>query len=340
MDRYAALLWILCIAAPLQADWYRSNAIGRALSPLADPVPAEEEYLLERTRSGEGVFDTLYYFGTEIRRTELLPLPGGERKEIIHEGVERRESLYSGDLPITEDIYQDDRLERSYRYSWDGERLATSELYRGGERVFRQEYLRDSAGRLRTLIRVPSDGPPKVLHFSYREGRLRESWIGGYDDGRLTRFDGSEAEAEIALSGTTEIARIEREEWGEGSLERNIDQQGMLVSEAYFSSRGELLREITYLEGERMSEREYRYEEGRLVESVIRAPARLERRLYLYDEEERLLREELFVNRRLVRRTSYKDEMRIEEFFRREELILRREYAGDELIGEERFDEP
>lgn len=345
MGRFAALLLILLVAAPLEAEWYRSNAIGRPVSPVDEPLLSKTEYLLERRRNGEALIETLYYYGAEIRRTEVQSLPGGERIEIISEGAERRESRYRGNLPLREDVYSNGILERSYRYTWEDERLLSSELYRGGERLFRQEYRRDSAGRLRTLIRIPGEGPLEVLHFSYRDGRLRDTWVGGYDEGRLTRFDGYQAVEEVALSGTVEVARIERAEWEEGSVERNIDGEGMLISEAYFSSRGQLLREVSYDEGVRISEREYRYQDDRLVESVVRAPARLERRLFVYDDKARLVREELLVNRRLVRRISYGDETRIEEFFRRGELILRREYAGDELIreesiGEERVDEP
>lgn len=340
MGRIWALLLLFFALFPLQADWFRSDSLGRPLALVREPALEETEYLLRRNRNGDGRVDILYYFGTEVRRSELRLLGNGERLEIVSEGGERRESRSAGAFPVREDIYRDGILERSYRYAWEEGALRLSELYRDGERLYRQEYHRDSAGRLRTLIRFPAEGAPEVLHFSYREGRLRESWVGGYDDGRLTRFDGARAGAEIRLEGTVEIARVERDQWRDGSVERNLDREGELLSEAYFSSRGELVREVSYGNGDILREREYRYQGDRLVESVLREPGRLERKLFFYDDQNRLVGEELQVNRRLVRKVTYDENRRVEEYFRRNELILRREYDGDQLVGEESFDEP
>jgi hypothetical protein len=333
----------------LTADWYRSDALGRPGGLLAagtDPneiLKEKEEYLLYREESPESLTEELYSYGGLVRKRSVRQLSGGRREEIVLEGPERRVTLYDAALPLREEIYQGEALQRIMVYGWEGSRLDYIEVSSGEELLYRQEYILDPLGRLRTIVRYmvadrDTEGSSvKVIQYGYREGSLAETWVGDYNDGVRTRFDGMQALEETRMSGTSVVGRIERETFGDTQVERSYDVDGELVSTTIRGSEGRTLREILHLDGGRVREKEYRYRESLLIEMVIREPERLERRVYSY-QDNTLRKEEIFVNRRLVKVSSFEGDQKLEEFYRRGEVITRRRYEKDILISEERYE--
>jgi hypothetical protein len=339
MRRLLLMLFILLFSLPLWAQWYRSDALGRAGEPVENPRPGDEEYLLRRTDTEGEVLDELFFEGTLIRSRTSRELPEGGREEETVEGGERRLTLYRGGLPLREEIERDGGPIRVYRYGWRNRSLEFLELTAGGERIFRQEYRRDPAGRLRTLLRFEGDDAVQVLHFAYQGGGLSETWVGGFDDGLKTLYDGPDLLAEYRIEGLEPVARIVRESAGDGWAELSYNSANELVSRAVISAEGRVLRETSYSGGAVVRDREYVYRDDLLVEQTTRTPGRLERRRFFYTGDE-LQREDLYVNRRLVRLIEYEGEGRLEEYYRRDTIVIRRRYEGDELIEEERFEEP
>ncbi|WP_319562238.1 hypothetical protein [Marispirochaeta sp.] len=332
----------------LHADWYRSDALGRAAEPLAadeanETAREQEEYLLYRSGDGNSRTERLYRYGTVIREASIRFLPGDRREESVVEGPERRITLYEGDLPLREEIYTADTLDRVLRYGWDGSVLKFLEMGNGEELLCRQEYFRDPRGRLRTLIRYLGSAEEKderavrVIQFGYRDGALAETWYGGYEEGVRTRFAGLQALEEARMSGTAVTGLIKRESLGKNQVERSFNTGGEMVSKTIRGPEGRTLRETLYRNGEAVRDREYRYTDDLLTAMVIREPERLERRVYTY-EDDTLRKEEVFVNRRLVKVSSFDGNLTLEEFYRRGEVITRRRYNGDTLISEDSYE--
>jgi len=333
----------------LQADWYRSDALGRpgnllaAGTDLDNRLKEEEEYLLYREESPEALTEELYSYGSLVRKRSVTPLSGGRREETVLEGPERRITLYDAALPLREEIYQGAALQRVIVYAWDGSRLDYIEVSSGEELLYRQEYILDPLGRLRTLVRYMAaagdtdERSVRVIQYAYREGNLAETWVGDYDEGVRTRFAGIQALEETRMSGTSVVGRIERETLGDRQVERSYAVDGALVSTTIRGPEGRILRETLHLDTGGVREKEFRYREDLLIEMVIREPERLERRVYSY-QDDTLRREEIFVNRRLVKVSSFDGDQRLEEFYRRGEVITRRSYEKDILISEERYE--
>ena len=347
MRRVALLLLLLPLVVELSADWYRSDSLGRALSPLENPVPEEEEYLLSRTTSDGELHEELYSRARLLRRRIERELPGGEREEEVIEGNERRISLYRGGLPVREEVHTPGEAIRVYRYGWDERILTFSELSLAGELVYRQEYRTDPVGRLRRVLRIPASGDSAatLLYFGYGaayagspEG-LTESWVGGYDDGVRALFEGAEIAVEERMEGSLPVARIERSRRGEITVEESYSADDELLSRTVIGAGGELLREQIYRENELVRDREFLYQAGRLTETVVRAEGQLERRFFSY-EQDNLSLEELFINRRLVRRVEYEGDERLESYYRRGEIVMQRRYRKDQLIEEAPGEEP
>jgi hypothetical protein len=339
MRRLFLPLCILLFPPALGADWYRSDALGRAGQAVENPVPEDEEYLLNRTDTAGGLRDELYFEGRLISTSTSRELPEGEREEEIVEGGERRLTIYRDGLPLREEIQRDGGPVRVFRYGWSSRRLGFLELSGGGGLLYRQEYRRDPAGRLRTLLRFEGDGAVKVLHFTYEGGGLSETWVGDFDAGLQTFYEGPDLLAEYRIEGLEPVARIVRESAGNGWAELSYNAENELISRTVISEEGRVLRETSYSGGKVGRDKEYIYRDGLLVEQITRSPGRLERRRFFYTGDE-LQREELYVNRRLVRLIEYEGENRLEEYYRRDSIVIRRRYEGDELIEEERFEEP
>ena len=350
MRRYLLLLCFFPLLLPeLTADWYRSDALGRPAEFLQEgdrideSLKENEEYLLFRNESPEGFREELYRYGIPVREKTVRNLSAGRREETVLEGSERRISLYEGSLPVREEIYLEDTLERVLVYGWEGIQLKFLEAGNGAELLYRQEYFRDPRGRLRTLLRhIAGDKDPeaegvRVIQYGYREGSLAETWVGDYNEGVRTRFAGLQALEETRMSGTSVVGRIERETLGENQVERSYALDGSLVSMTIRGPGGRTLMETIYLDGGRVREREYRYGGDLLMEMVIREPERLERRVYTY-QNDTLRKEEVFVNRRLVKVSLFEGDRRLEEFYRRGEVITRRRYEGDSLVSEESYE--
>ncbi len=335
------LLILLCTGLSAETGWFQSDPLGRALSPVEIPDMDAEGYLLHRIENGKKRVDELFLQGRLLRKSSVENPGAADRIEEISEAGERRVIRYHNGLPGSEDVYRGTRLQRSFSYGWEESRLMFTELSVGGVQQYRQEYLRDVRGRLRSVIRFAHNEEITVLHFGYDpEGGLAETWTGSFESGTETLFNGLDVIRESRISGTSVVARVERETVN-GIIRENTYSEGdILISRVERTSEGRLIREIVFEDdGSVRRDRELRYSGDRLAESVIREPGRLEQRNYFYAGDD-LAREELRINRRLVRIVLFQRNSRIEEYYRQDLLVLRKWYENDELVKEELHEEP
>ncbi len=340
-SRGILLFLLLSVCAAGEDSWFQSDALGRAVSPVDLPDMDAEGYLLHRIESGKQRTDDLFLQGKLLRGLTVKTVSGSERIDETVEAGERRVIRYLNGLPWSEDIYRGAVLERSFIYGWDENRLIFTEMSAAGVLQYRQEYIRDPRGRLRSVIRFGRNEEVKILQFGYSsEGGLTETWTGSFESGTQTFFDGLEVVRESRINGTAVVARVERETVNGITREQTYTAGDVLISRVERTADGRLVREILYKDdGSIRRDRELEYSDDTLVASVIREPGRLEQRRYFYSGDD-LQREELRINRRLVRIVLFGNNSRVEEYYRQDLLVLRKWYENDELVKEELYEEP
>jgi hypothetical protein len=312
----------------LPAGWYRSDAIGLALEPLAG-ARSGEPYLLRVEQRGELEVRTLYADGKVSRRWELSP---GLERVYDAQGSLSEEHVYDGaGRLLSEKSFVEGRPSetRQYRYGLSG--LASVESYGpDGELRARERYELGPDGELRRVRREsPGQAGAEELALVAAGERIYEERLKGGDTRLVSRYD---LEGRVTSQETwrekemVESLELTYSTSGSGStpasaagrLPLSTDRMaGGTRTLTFFDSQGrEVSRKVSRV-GKTIEEWSFRYDAaGNRVLAVRVDEHGTEQWSYLDDAEGRLQREEWRERGQLVKVVRYVEGGRVEELHR------------------------
>ena len=348
MTNPAAVLLLAAVLAGcpaafgLPAGWYRSDALGLALEPLAGARRGEPQ-LLRVEWDGEMEIRTLYSEEKESRRWELSP--GMER--VYADGVLAEERSYDGaGRLLAEKIFAAGVLSesRQYRYGLSG--LSSVEIYGpDGALRARERYELGPGGELRR-VRRESPGVPAAeeLALVTAGGRLYEERLAGGGRGLVSRYD---PEGRVASQET----------WQERELVESLDlaypasapgsAAGRLPlstertvagtrTVTRYDAEGREASRLVSRGGKRLEEWSFGYDAGGNRLLAVRVDEHgIEQWIYRYDAAGNLEREEYRARGQLEKIVRYLEGGRVEELYRAGLPFLVVTYRGGVKVLEE-----
>ena len=332
MKRPGSLLsgMLLLLALTAQAEpalFYRSNAIGLDLEPLAR-FDRQEPYLLSVARVDGMEVRTLYRSGTEQERREILPL----LERVFVRGVLSEQRAFdAGGRLLTEAFFSDGILSKRSEYRYGASGLAAVESYDGGGTLLSRDLFELGArGGLRRVRReevAPAAGG-QTLTLVSAGGRLYEERLAAGGRTLVNRYD---------AAGRL----ISREKWQQSALaetlrldyvgaaarpaveERSVLASGTRTVVRYDEAGRELSRIVS--RGEKtLEEWKQRYDTaGRRAQTVRQSDLGLEDWSFAYDDAGKLEREEYRLRGQLERVVRYPGgDLQVQELYREGGLFL------------------
>jgi hypothetical protein len=318
----------------LPAGWYRSDAIGLALEPLAG-FKRGEPWLLRVERSGELEVRTLLNEGKETKRWELSP--GLERVFTGGSLSEERSCDASGRL-LVEKSFVGGQLSETARYSYGPSGLSAVETHGpDGQLRTRERYELGPGGELRR-VRRESPGRPgaEELALVSAGDRLFEERLRGGGRSLVSRYD---SEGRVSSQET----------WKERELVESVEQiyAGRLPVSTELTAGG--TRTVTLFDaqgressrrvsrgGKTLEEWSFSYDgAGNRVRAVRVDAHGTEQWSYFYDEAGSLQREEWRFRGQLSKVVRYVEGGRVEELYRSGLPFLVVTYRGGVKVLEE-----
>jgi hypothetical protein len=326
-------------AIGLPAGWYRSDAIGLALEPLAG-FRREEPWLLRVERSGEREIRTLLNEGKETKRWELTPWL--ERVFTGGSLTEERSYDASGRL-AAENSYTAGQLDETARFSYGPAGLSTVETYGpDGELRRRERYELGPGGELRR-VRRDSPGSPgsEELALMAAADRLVEERLRGGGRSLVSRYD---REGRVSSQETwkgRELLESVEQLYAAGSTggrlpvstERTVG--GTRTLTLYDAQGRESSRRVSR-GGKTLEEWSFRYDGAghRVLAARVDAHG-IEQWSYFYDPDGGLQREEWRSRGQLSKIVRYMEGGRVEELYRAGLPFLVVTYRGGVKVLEE-----
>lgn len=343
---YAFFLLSLILNTFLQAEviqetFFISNESGLAFEEIGWYRQDEFTHVLKIERSGSKEVRTLYESGEEKKRWVILP----DQEWIYEHGELTMMSLFSEQGRLLEEYSYEhgDEVEKTvFHYLTGG--LSYTETFDGDENLlYMDEYRLSSRGRLREVKRIWADNEKQdqTLLLTTSGGNLYEEQHTASGKDLIYRFNSSgkllcrELWVDNNLSMRERITYAGETKVPVSSVEINY-RDNRSIHKAY-DEQGRLLRQIVEGDGKRIEVLEFSYDdEGRKSQKVRKSEKGLEKWKYFYDSEGELVQEKYWRRGALEKNTLYKeDDTRIEELFRNKKLFIRITFKRDEKIKEE-----
>ena len=332
----------------IDSGWYRSNALGMLLEPVADEVREEQEYTLLLEREAGQEIRRLYRDGVAERELVRDFSDAGtvvsEEERVGDELTTRREFDEEGRLAVERD-YEDGRLETVDFFSYRGGRLFERRRENGdGDELFVERYRYKTEGLLRRVERRFSAADATgSSEFLYADDELREEWHERGGVSVLIRYDRSGRLVRTEERRDDVLVLSEQFFYPEGDDARDTPpvrsegaepEQGRRT-ETGFDESGRTIAERRYEDDELTEEREFRYENDLLVLEIVRDEEGEQERRYDYDEDGERVSEERTRDGVPERRIAFDGDRRTEERYVDGELALIVEFDGEERVREQ-----
>ena len=340
MNRRIVLLALFLALAhgPLFAEKiYLSNALGMPIQEIHDYGKDEFRYVLKVSDEEGIVVRTLLRDQIEYKRWELTYEDGYLQREMLYvEGRLSEAREYGGGNLLRERFFNGESVSetRTYLYS-EGELREVRAVDQNGKLLYSDVYDRSPAGRLRRISRDSSEDK-ESSSFTYSQGGLVEEWHGKDGDGILLRYRDGERLAEEIWEGlkvrlAEEVKRVE----GKKEIVKEDTEQNVTTTR-YFDKEDRIQIERTETEDDLLEHIQYDYEEEKVTERTRVTPTAKEDIHYDYDESDRLVRETLYLNDRIVKVTEHTGtNSYIETVYREGKPTLRVRYEDGKKVGEE-----
>ncbi len=318
--------------------YFVSNEIGMALEEIGWFRKDEYPYVLEVEGRAREEIRTLFFEEEKVKRWEIGPNEERDYEKGRLKSVRR----FDGSGRIEEEWqYEEDSLVSKTVFHYTNGRLGYTESFAGdGNLLFRDDYILSSKGELKEVNRTRLSGETQRLSLTIHYGRLYEEHHTNGEKEFIYRLDESGKLISEEIWQDDRLFEREQIQYSEGrpvSAEVINYNNGEKIRK-YFDEEGRLLREV--LEGEGTGKEETLYirnEEGQHIKTVRKSDKGIEKWLFYYDQEGRKVQEEYFLRGILGKRTLYQpeEEIRIEELFRNKELFMRVTYRNDKKLKEE-----
>jgi YD repeat-containing protein len=350
----AALAALTALAAPaplaggpasfgLQAGWYRSDAIGLALEPVAG-ARAGEPYLLHVEQRGGLEVRTLYAEGKMSRRWELSP--SLERVYDAGGALSEERSYDSAGRLAVEKSFAAGKPSETTQYHYGLAGLSSVESYGpDGELRARERYELGPEGELRRVHRQ-SPGQPGTEELALftagdriYEERLRgggRSLVSRYDlEGRMASQE-TWRERELVESLELTYPASAPDSAAARLPQSTVRTAGGTRTLTLFDAQGREASRQVSRGGKTLEEWTFRYDAaGRRVLAVRVDERGTEQWSYLYDAAGNLQREEWRERGQLVKVVRYVEGGRVEELYRAGFPFLVVTYRGGVKVLEE-----
>ncbi len=241
--------------------------------------------------------------------------------------------------PVATQIWyvRDEIMERT-ELEYDGDRLVSRRIYRGGELAATEHYRYWADGSLRLMQRIGERG--STVEYRYRDGRLDEEWILTATSRERIRYDEvGRIAGRTRWSGDEIVERESRDYWGPSArdaVRRIVVSEADRETVSRYDEAGRLLGSSVLRDGSIEAERIRVLHDGRVVEEREERDGVVRVWRYEYDGDV-LRRERHLENGALVRTVVHtKGELtRVESLYRDGEETLRITYRGEERVREE-----
>ncbi len=347
MTLRAALLLAVLAGGPaafgLQAGWYRSDAIGLALAPLAE-ARSGEPYLLRVEQRGGLEVRTLYADGKVSRRWELSP---GLERVYDAKGSLTEERSYDGAGRLTtEKSFAEGQPSETKQYHYGLSGLSSVESYGpDGELRARERYELGPDGELRRVRREsPGQSGAEELALVTAGERIYEERLKGGGRSLVSRYDpegrvsSQETWRERELVESLDLAySASTAGSAAGRLPLSTERMvGGTRTQTLFDAQGREFSRRVSRGGKTLEEWTFRYDAaGNRVLAVRVDEHGTEQWSYLYDAAGNLQREEWRERGQLVKVVRYVEEGRVEELYRAGLPFLVVTYRGGVKVLEE-----
>ena len=377
---FSAVAMLFCVEVPAGArepsepGWYRSNALGMLLEPIAEGSREEYEYILLVEREERQETRALYREGDYARETV---------REFSDEGIIVSEEEWDyGELSVRREFDEDGRLSVEYHYEHDepgegdvpgedrargpGEDVAPGEdvvpssvdffsyrdgrLYErrredgDGNELFTERYRYRREGLLRRVERTFSaDDGTGQSEFLYSDEELREEWherdgvsvLVRYDRwGRLVR---TEERRDNVLVLSEQLFYPDGDDARDIPPERSkrVEPERGRQTVTEYDEDGRTIAERRYEDDEQVEEREFQYEDDLLVLELVRDDDGEQERRYTYDEDGERISEERTRDGVPERRIEFDGDKRTEHRYVDGALSLIIEFDGEDRVREQ-----
>jgi hypothetical protein len=322
-------------------DYYESNMLGMKFGSVMIAPPEDSEFILRVEINGEMEVQTLFnadeiYFSRTIERVD------NKNVETTVKGNVTETVIRKKGLMISEAKKENGKPIELVQYNYEQERLESSVYSSGEEEVYTETYSYTPESRLLDVKRVYSDGVKGAISsFMFKGGRIRNFWSKDIVGQSLLKFDNEGIFFSEILSddGWSETREYGRDEYGR-KFERIRNGSGELVY-LVFSEAGSLLSSTAYdAEGVKTEQQLFLWDDELLVHLTVKKDLSVEKYIYEYDGNGKLLNESYSVNGSIIQETIYHDENeRVELLFKYGEPILRLTYRDGERVSTEQLQE-
>lgn len=331
------VLVLFPLATAWPAEFFQSNELGMAISPIPASQREQHRWVLAIVRRGSGEERTLTDHGEVVKRWSDT-YSGGR---LVQENAYQKNELvstteYRNGYPSRETQYSQGKKTSVREYRYSGNLLQSVSVYdAAGKLEYRDLYAEGSDGRLRRAVREMPDGSRSVAAFNFAGDHLVSQWLGTNGKGVLLRYsDGSViAKEQWKGSDLTSNEEISMQRSGSESVTRDLATGE--VTKKQYDSAGQILSEHVTKKGSPVLSVDYAYSHGLLQSKVTKSPGRREEIRYRYDKEGKLLDVETTVNRTLVKIRHYsgKDSY-VEDLYLNGEVVLRVFYKDGKKVNE------
>ena len=331
------------------ASYYRSNSLGMQLEKINRLRILDQEYYLEKQIMEEREIRRLFSGDKLVKEWELV-FNHRERleKEIVREGNKTTERVFDSGTVIREDFYENSSFIGFKKYIYkDGHVLSRIEEYSpAGKLLNYTEYERDYRGNIQLIVRhnFPETGDrySEISRYRFTGPQILEEWHGTDDNTGVFIFYNTRGLLQRVVEYKAGIEVSEKNYYYTDTVLNRTEEYLFQADEKivqYYSEKGMVTEEVYYA-GSDVSKRIYNYyRDDLLTRRIIRRERDTERYLYFYDPElETPVREEYYLNGRLMKETVFLDENNYyEDLFRRGERYMRIYYRDDEKYRTEKW---
>ncbi len=327
-----------------QGEWYRSNALGALIERIEWFRVGEWEWTARRSvTDNSDKIDLFQNHRLVETRFRDMDAEGRVRKVRVVRNNRTRDAYEldgEGNL-ILEEFWSENTFRGRIEYTWDKGALKVRRFVApNGRLVYTDEIFRTPEGRIRRIVRRY---PNRVEWHSWKWGSDGlGSEIGR--EGEQTFFSAYGPQNQVRrqeLSIANALFQISEFEWSNNRL-RN--QRDLIVPRSheerkFFNERSQ----ITLLEirekGRLIAQERYLYDKDRVIQKERVTGGDVETRFFSYDAEGKLIREELRRNGVTEAIFSFEEEKLVrEEFFMDGKLVVQTVWRDNEKIEETFFD--
>jgi antitoxin component YwqK of YwqJK toxin-antitoxin module len=298
---------LLSAATADAVEFFQSNEIGMAISPISEAQIGGHEWVLTVMRREGAEIRTLTDRGVEITRWEDVYRDGRLVSETRFEkGMLSQVTDFRDGHPVRQVQYANGKesLVRDYFYS-DNLLRSVSVFDAAGNLRYKDSYFEGPDGRLRRAVRETSDGKRTVTSLDTSDDRIVSEWLGSGGNGVFFRY--------------SDGAIVSKEEWKgvdlqseekfladpNGSATISQDHVTGRTTKKVFDTDGHVLSELVTDKGNVVRSVVSAYADGKLQSKITKTPGRREEVRFEYDAHGELVTSRTTENRQLVKVTHY-----------------------------------